>query len=260
MRRFFTSGKNINPDNRALLVLLYLVLTTAVIFFSERKFLVAQPRGSETSAYENLAWKDKVLLLVEDFEQLENDTAILHKANFFSYGSLLVNIDRSKVDHSILSRISCMKVVWKGGKDGYGGWGKGVGQNLDLDEKKDYFTFRFYNPRNNGSDFIKIIIQEDDNDDGIYQENKDDEWVYKAHVTAKDEWQMASIPLRAFYDNNKGGDGKFNVTRKGGIHNVAFSFEKNDRYSPGRMWYFDFICFTSEKIKDAKGEMTTAEK
>ena len=39
--------------------------------------------------------------------------------------------------------------------------------NMDIDEKKDYLTFRFYNPKNNGSDYVKVVIQEDDNDDGI---------------------------------------------------------------------------------------------
>jgi hypothetical protein len=258
MRGFFTSGKKRNADAKALLILLYLILTTATLFFAERKYLVAQPR-SQTSAYENLPWKDKILLLVEDFEKLENDTAVLHKANFFNYGGILLNIDKGKVDHSILSGSTDLKIVWKGGKDGYGGWGKGVGQNIDLDEKKDYITFRFYNPKNNGSDFVKVIIQEDDNDNGIYQADKDDEWIYKEHVTGKDEWQILSIPLRSFYDNNKGGDGRFNVTSKGGIQNIAFSFEKNDRYAPGRMWYFDFICFTSEKIREGKNEMSTAE-
>jgi hypothetical protein len=262
MKRFFSFSKNLNSNTRAVVTLLYLVLIMATIFLAERKFLVAQPRGSQTEAYEGLPWKDKILLLIEDFENLENDTAILRKENFFNYGSILVGVDKNKVDHSILSGNSDLKIAWKGSKEGYGGWGKGVGQNLDLDASKNYFTFRFYNPKNNGSDFVKIIIQEDDNDDGIYQENKDDEWVYKCHVTGKDEWQLISIPLRSFYDNNKGGDKKFNVTRKGGIHNVAFAFEKNDRYGAGRLWYFDFICITSEKInaKDSKSGMATADK
>jgi hypothetical protein len=264
MRGFFSgSGRKLNSDIRALGILFCLVLTTLAIFSAERKYLVAQPRGSQTSAYESLPWKDKILLLVEDFEKLENDTATLHKANFFNYGSVLLGIDKNKIDHTILSGNADLKNAWKGGKENYGGWGKGVGQNLDLDEKKNYFTFRFYNPKNNGSDFVKIVIQEDDNDDGIYQADKDDEWAYKAHVAGKDEWQIISIPLRSFYDNNKGGDGKFNVTKKGGIHNVAFSFEANERYSAGRMWYFDFICFTSEKItakdKNEKSDPATAE-
>jgi hypothetical protein len=262
MKRLFTSvARNLNSDTKALVILLYLVLTTALIFFAERKCLVAQPRGSQTSAYGNLPWKDKILLLIEDFEKLNNDTATLHQANFFNYGSIVLGIDHNKVDHTILSANSDLKVVWKGGKESYGGWGKGVGQNLDLDGSKNYFTFRFYNPKNNGSDFVKVIMQEDDNDDGIYQEDKDDEWVQRAHASGKDEWQIISIPLRSFYDNNKGGDGKFNVTRKGGIHNIAFSFEKNDRYAAGRIWYFDFICITSEKInaKDVKNSMATAD-
>jgi hypothetical protein len=263
MKKLFTSvSTKLNADGKAVLILLYLVLTTVILFFAERKLLVAQPRGSETSAYENLPWKDKIILLVEDFEKLNNDTATLHNANFFSYGSILLGIDHNKVDNTMLASGSDLKIAWKGGKENYGGWGKGVGANIDLEEKKDYLTFRFYNPKNNGSDFLKIIIQEDDNDDGIYQADKDDEWIYKEHVTGKDEWQLISIPLKAFWDNNKGGDGKFNVTKKGGIHNIAFAFEPNERYYAGRLWYFDFICITSEKItsKDGNPTLSTAAK
>src|SRR5438105_3307475 len=127
---------NFSSNARAFIILLYLILSTAIVFFAERKYLVAQPRGSQTGAYENLPWKDKIILLIEDFEKLNNDTATLHKANFFSYGSILLGIDHNKVDNTVLAANSDLKVAWKGGKENYGGWGKGVGINLDLDEKK----------------------------------------------------------------------------------------------------------------------------
>lgn len=74
-------------------------------------------------------------------------------------------------------------------------------------------------------------------------------WVYKLSITPADKWQIISIPLKDFKDSNAGGDSILNVTRKGGLHTIIFSFDQVDKYTPEHKWYFDFICFTNEKIK-----------
>lgn len=237
-------------NKKALLALLALVLTTATIFLLEKKFLVAEPRGATLSKYETIPWTDQIILLIDDFEGLKPDSASFVKATIFSFGSSKITTDLSLVDKNPLASLTALKVEWLG-KDNFGGWGKGVGANIDLDAATDFFNFRVIVPKSNGNnEIIKIIIQEDDNDDGILQEDKDDFWAYKASIPAKDEWQFISIPLKDFYDDNKGGDGIFNVTKKRGMHNIVFSFEQPDKYTKTCKWYFDFICLTNGKVTE----------
>jgi len=92
------------------------------------------------------------------------------------------------------------------------------------------------------------MFAEDDNNDGILQEDKDDSWSAIVTIPAKNEWQLVSVPLSDFSDNNPGGDGILNVNRKGGLHNIIFSFEQAGKYNTSNCWYFDFICFTNAKV------------
>ncbi len=238
-------------NGRAILTLMLLVIIALLILFLERKFLVVELRGETVSKYEQLAWHDKIIFLVDDFEGLNHaDSVTLLKANFFSFGSTRISIDNKRVDTHPMAATSDFKVEWRSdaANDLFGGWGKGVGANFDLDVNKDYFNFRTFISKTNPNDTIKILIQEDDNDDGIFQEDKDDVWEYKLPVVGNNQWQFISIPLNKFTDSNTGGDGEFNVTRKRGIHNIIFSFSDKVKHTPGQSWYFDFLCFSSQKI------------
>ena len=237
-------------NKQALKALFTLLLSTILIFLAETKFLVAEVRGTTLSHYENISWISKVLLLAEDFEGLKGDSASLQTGKFFSYGSAKIVLDSSNMNKDLISSKTSLKVKWNG-KETYGGWGKGVGQNVDMNTETDHFNFRVYIPKTNGDkDILKITVQEDDNNDGILQEDKDDSWFYTATLQTGDTWQFISIPLKDFKDGNPGGDKIFNVSRKGGLHNIIFSFEQPDKYTTNSVWYFDFICFTNEKVTD----------
>jgi len=235
-------------NKRALRPLLTLVISAVVIFLIEKEFLVAELRGETVSRYEKIKWLDKILFLAEDFEGFKADSLSLQKSKFFSYGSAKITLDSLQPDDNLLASKACLKVEWNG-KESYGGWGKGVGKNIDLNTLTDYLNFRVYVPKNNVHDeIITIRLEEDDNNDGILQQDKDDSFAYKLNIQVKDEWQFICIPLKDFIDTNTGGDNKLNITRKGGLHTIIFSLEQVQKYRGHHKWYFDFICFTSEKV------------
>lgn len=243
-------------NKRALIILQMLVLTAVVIFLIEKKFLFTESRGATLSVYEGVAGMDKVELLVEDFEGLSRpDSAIagdsVLKANgFFSFGSSVISLNHATVDKDPLASKTALQVTWNGA-EGYGGWGRGVGANIELDVQNDYVNFRAYIPQANGHDeVLKIIMEEDDNDNGILEKDRDDAWFAKITIPAKDQWQMISVPLKEFADENEGGDHTFNVTRRGGLHNIIFVFDQPGKYTGEHKWYFDFICFSTARMTD----------
>lgn len=238
-------------NKKAFTLLLILVFTSLAVFCLEKKFLVAQKRGAGLSSYAKITWLDKILLLVDDFEDMRTDTS-LQQERFFEYGSVKIKLDTARVDAHPLALRAALKVTWNGEAE-YGGWGKGVGENIELDVDKDHLNFRIYVPKTNAEDeLIKILLEEDDNDDGKLQKDKDDTWFFLTSVHPADEWQLLSIPLKDFKDENEGGDHVFNVTRKGGLHTIIFSLMRSDKYTPASTWYFDFIFFSSGRIEDTE--------
>lgn len=245
---------SVKSNYRAIKALLGLVLTVVIIFLIEKKFLVSELRGETISQYDKIKWVDKVLLLIDDFEGLQTDSASLVKEGFFSFGNAKISIDNSQIDDNLIASKSSLMVEWRG-VDNYGGWGKGVGKNIDLNTLTDHLNFRMYVPKSNGDEeTIKIMLEEDDDNNGVLEKDKDDSWAYRLKVSPKDEWQFISIPIKDFKDDNEGGDSVLNITRKGGLHTIIFSFEQTEQYAPNYKWYFDFICFTNEKVAELEIE------
>ena len=188
--------------------------------------------------------------ILEDFEGLANGQTDLKKEGLFAYGSAKTAGEQKTTTGSGYSGERALKIEWNG-KDHFGGWGKGIGLNIELDVQQDYFNFYVHNPEsNNRSNNIKIILQEDDNDNSIFEKDNDDSWYTTTKLENKDEWQLISIPLLEFKDENNGGDGKFNISYKEG---KLFTFIINfaDTVPPitnGSIWYFDFISFSKGRL------------
>lgn len=236
-------------NKSAIKILFTLFLTAILIFFLERKFLVAEIRGETLSNYSTIPWLDQIVLLIDDFEGLKSDSNSVQKAGFFGYGRVKISLDSVRVDHDLSASKTCMKIDWRG-NDSYAGWGKGVGKNVDLNTYTDYLNFRVLVPNGTGKEETLLVrLEEDDNSNGILDETKDDSWGYKLKIIPQDKWQLISIPLTDFSDSNVGGDSLLNITRKGGLHTIIFSFEQVEKYTSEHTWYFDFICFTKGKIK-----------
>jgi len=238
-------------NKKALMILHLLVFTAVTIFLLEKKFLVSEGRGATLSHYSDFAGISDVILLVEDFEGFDtglNSDSVLKASGFFEYGSIKINLDRSHVDKNPLAAASAIKAVWNP-SDPFGGWGKGVGANIELNPQSAFVSFRVLLPEQGlEEDAIRVMLQEDDDEDGVLNEKKDDKWGCLVKIKPSEEWQTISLSLKDFVHEGEGGDGVFNVDRKGGLHNIIFNFERPDQYSEGFTWYFDFICFTNGKL------------
>lgn len=238
-------------NKRAIKILVTLLLIVILLFLTEKNFLIKELRGAGISKYGNLSWTNKISLLVDDFEGLSGDKSQLEKEGFFAYGGMNIVIDTTMSENGLLASKTVLRAEWNG-KENYGGWGKGIGKNMDMNTATDHLNFRIYVPKNSGyKETIKIMIEEDDNNDGILQQDKDDSWFYKLNIEETGKWYFVSIPLKDFSDGNEGGDKILNISRKGGIHTLIFSFEQTDKYIMNQKWYFDFICFTTEKVTDS---------
>jgi hypothetical protein len=238
-------------NKKALMILQLLVLSAVIIFLIEKKFLVSESRGSTLSHYRDFAGISDVVLLVEDFEGFDRNLksdSLLQTSGFFSYGSIKVDLDTDRVDNNLLASATALKASWSPAEP-YGGWGKGVGANIELNTQTDFLNFRILLPEGPlEGDQIKVMLQEDDDENGVLDEKKDDKWAYVFRIKPSPKWQTLSVALTDFVHEGAGGDGIFNVTRKGGLHNLIFNFERPDVYTPGYCWYFDFICFSKGKL------------
>jgi hypothetical protein len=240
----------VESNKSAIKILLTLYLTALLVFCIERNFLVAEIRGETLSNYSNISWIDQIVLLIDDFEGLRSDSVSVQKAGFFGYGRMKISLDSVHVDQNLAASKTCLKIDWSG-KDSYAGWGKGVGKNVDINTYTDYLNFRVLVPMGTSKEETLLVrLEEDDNSNGVLDETNDDSWGYRLKIKPQDKWQLISIPLTDFTDGNVGGDSLLNITRKGGLHTIIFSFEQVEKYTSEHNWYFDFICFTKGKIKD----------
>jgi beta-mannanase len=186
--------------------------------------------------------------LVEDFEGMSDVASDIKAHGIFAYGNIKANID-SKMNGRIYSGKRCIHLT-KEEKKPYGGWGMGLGLNVPLDVSTDCLNFYLYA---NDTCTIRIELEEDDNGDNVFEKETDDVWIYFQKVEIKNTWQLISIPLNKFVDENKGGDGIFNINYKEGrLFGLIFGFEDAARVTATTSWSFDFICFSKWKLQTGK--------
>lgn len=190
--------------------------------------------------------KGQLKFLIEDFEGCaEGYSEHDNKYNgFFVYGNVkaLVKLQTESKDY-IGQRFLQLN---KGSDANFGGWGKGIGANVELFQQTDFLNFFFQSKADKTS--VKIQLQEDDNGNGIFEKELDDVWEYTI-VSKADTWVLESVALNLFKDNNKGGDGVFNINYKQGkIFSLIFSFLENEKCAPSVNCYLDFICFSKGKL------------
>lgn len=190
----------------------------------------------------------QVRFLLEDFEGLASGQEAFHEEGIYTYGSAKAVADKSNTTGKGYSGDRCIRISWNG-RETFGGWGKGIGMNMQLDAATDNLNFYLYTQSFTGTAHIKVGLTEDDNGNDAFSGDHDDEWVSTVTVNGKNEWQLISIPVSAFTDNNHGGDGKFNVTYKDGkLLTFSVRFPEKEGIPSGSSWYFDFICFSKGKL------------
>ncbi len=212
--------------------------------------------------------------IVEDFEGCADGTGDLKKNGLFTFGNTSAEIDsrilknNPKKYKDYLGQRSLK--VEQNTKVDFGGWGKGVGLNVELDRLTDHLNFYFLaSDLNNKStpETIKIELQEDDNGNSVYEKEADDSWTCiqtlnesgslketkKGGASEKGNWKLISVPLSKFADANPGGDGIFNISYTGGkLFCVVISFISSEGDTKikkeKKEMYFDFICFSKGKL------------
>ncbi|MES2285971.1 MAG: glycosyl hydrolase [Bacteroidota bacterium] len=206
--------------------------------------------------------------VIEDFEGLaDGSSSSDNKMNgIFTFGNIRSGIVSKKNRKLSYLGDRCIKLD-KEGPITYGGWGKGIGLNIELDPNQDYLNFYVCQSTTNKNNSIKIELQEDDNSDNVYEKDLDDSWNYVHKFVTKPpsvnktndqmDWELISIPLNKFKDSNQNGDGIFNINYKQGklfCFIITFinlpeaeksSIEENNKQT----WYFDFISFSKGKLQ-----------
>jgi hypothetical protein len=184
--------------------------------------------------------------VIEDFEGLDYGANDLKPHGMFVYGNIHAYVDGTMSVKQPYSGERSVKIV-KEGPVKYGGWGKGISMNVELDVTKDYLNFYVYSPLSNGATDLKIEIQDDDNSDNTYSKNFDDTWITTVRLEAKNSWQLISVPLNTFKDNNEGGDDGFNISYKNGKL-LALNFSYDEKTKSNLSWSFDFLCLSQGKL------------
>jgi len=179
--------------------------------------------------------------IIEDFEGFANGVQDLHKNGVFDYGNIRSSVQKTKTNSNdpfyIEDRFLTVK---KEGKEDYGGWGKGISMNVELDQSKDHLNLYL---QSNVSFPFKITLQEDDDHSNAFEKDKDDEWIFEVPASSYPAWKLLSVPLNEFKDNNNGGDGIFNCTyAEGKLLCFIITFQKGS--VPAGIINFDFICFS----------------
>lgn len=231
---------------RALLVLFLFVCTSVVVFLLERKLLLAKKRQVSMQLYSSVEGYSKLKGLIEDFEGLEVEEFDPTAGSFFNFGSVKLKIDTSLTVGSGYLGHSVMCAEWAG-EEGFGGWGKGVMQPLDLNTDEDFLNiYVFIDPANPVNDSLKIILEDDDTGNGVLEKDKDDSWSQSFIVKEKNSWKLVSLPLRLFKDTNPTvGDGVLNIGDKGGkLLTFIVALKDGVPYKQGQKWYFDFVSFS----------------
>ncbi|MCW3070404.1 MAG: hypothetical protein JWO44_294 [Bacteroidetes bacterium] len=181
--------------------------------------------------------------IIEDFEGIDYGPSDLKPNGLFCYGNIKINVDGTMAVPQAYSGERSLRVN-KDGPQIFGGWGKGISMNVELDVRTDYLNFYMYSGTTNGISTVKIELQEDDSGDGAYDKNLDDSWILTQKIDPKNSWQLISIPLSKFKDSNEGGDDGFNVSYKNGkLLSLIFSFDEN-KTAVKPVWSFDFICLS----------------
>ncbi|HXB40658.1 MAG TPA: glycosyl hydrolase [Bacteroidia bacterium] len=195
--------------------------------------------------------------VVEDFEGFADGSSDMKMNGVFTFGNCKAYIEhdetiqRPGAGPDYLEKKSL--TIKRSGNENFAGWGKGIGLNIELDATQDYFNFYVHQYAQNGITNVKIEIQEDDNDNNIYEKEFDDSWVFSYAIKniAMPGWQLVSIPLSKFEDDNLGGDEVFDCNYKNGkLFCIIMSFTDTIRpVKAEQIWYFDFICFSKGALQ-----------
>ncbi len=247
--------ENLKP----LMILFGFVGSVVLVFFIETTYLLDEKHEAETSVpvkaikesmNNSIGDPGEIKEVFEDFEKLE-EGANPELRHIFTYGSIKVAATKENTRGKGYSGSRAIKVTWTA-EHNFGGWGKGIGHFYRIDKENDYLNFFVLYPSGN-DDLLKIVLQDDDNGNGSYEEDKDDAWFSEIPLKASPEWQLFSIPVKELKDQTSGGDGTLNIAEgEGNLITFLFEFPRSGEYTKEKVWYFDHVNLTKGKIPVGK--------
>jgi hypothetical protein len=184
--------------------------------------------------------------MVYDFDGLDIGQIDLPEGDYRKY-DMQAAVSANPLGQSEMLGDRVLKLVmnWNLGKANFG---KGISRFIELNAAQDRFNFYIYVPAGNTSDTrLDVIITEDDNKNNIWEDGSDDRWKRSVIVSRSASWQLISLPLSSFVDNNAGGNGIFDATftaQGGKIFNIEFDFTRNAPSDLSSTVYLDMICFS----------------
>lgn len=184
--------------------------------------------------------------VVYDFEGFDIGQTSLPEGDY-SYGDLSHQIVANPLTASDMlgDRVLKLNINWV---NGYGAFGRGISRYIEFNPNQDIINFFFYNPvSNNQSATFNVIIADDDNASNAYESASDDQWKKPVTIPGSSGWQLISIPLKDFTDNNTGGNGIMDMAftqNKGMLLLVEFKFTKPASAALNPIFYMDYINFS----------------
>lgn len=232
----------VNP----LVILFGFVAAVALVFYLESQILFPDKGiadGNVKKEGQNHAGGLKEIL--EDFETLKDDD--LQKHHLFKYGSLEMAGTSANTKGKGYSGSTAVHLKWTA-KENYGGWGKAVCRSFYFDFANDKVNFFVLYP-NGKEDQLKIVLQDDDDMNNVFSEDKDDSFYSLVTVKPSPDWQLISVALKDLQDGTAGGDGKFNVAYgEGNMITFMIEFTKAAEYTNKTEWYFDHFNITTGNL------------
>jgi hypothetical protein len=183
---------------------------------------------------------------VYDFDGLDIGASDIPEGDY-AYADLSYHVDANPLSFSDMlgDRVMKLNLNWN---TGYGSFGRGVSRFIEFDPNSDMLNFFFYNPSsNNQNATFDVLIGDDDDQDGVFENANDDVWKKSFTIAGSSAWQLFSVPLKDMVDNNPGGNGIFDIAfsgNKGKLMQVEFRFAKPDPSAPNAVFYLDMINFT----------------
>ncbi|MFL5765170.1 MAG: glycosyl hydrolase [Bacteroidia bacterium] len=182
--------------------------------------------------------------IIYDFDGLNIGQNTLPDGDY-SNDDLSYQVVQSPVSSEVLGdRVLQVDLNWSMGR---GEFGKAVSRFVQLDPATDHLNFYLFDPPSNGNDrLLELVITEDDNADNVYEYEQDDKWVDTIPLQRQGNWQLISIPLSQFKDQNPGGNGQFDAGFQGSgsmLFSIGFNF-LHTSFSTSARFYLDMLCFS----------------
>jgi beta-mannanase len=188
--------------------------------------------------------------VIYDFDGFDLGSTSLPEGDY-SYGDLSYQVAANPLAASDVlgDRVLQMDIAWN---NGYGAFGRGISRYVELSGSQDRLNFYFYNPLSNAqSASVQVTIADDDNQSNVFESASDDQWRSFQTIPGAAGWQLVSIPLSSFNDDNTGGNGVFDIAftqNNGMLLLVEMRFNKPSAATTNPRFYLDFICLTEGQM------------